>query len=203
MRLVLVRHGETVAGPGCCVGQADVGLSREGMLAAEELARSWNVGKFSAPTRLLMSDLVRARDSASAFVERFKIGGEVDARLREMSFGAWDGLQWNAIERDDMLRFRRWADRWTALAPPGGETVADLSARAKSVLDELRARHAATDDTVLIVSHAGWIRAALSLLFDEPTSQMLTRPIDYARATVVNVHAESAQLIASNTAKIR
>jgi broad specificity phosphatase PhoE len=149
-----------------------------------------------------MSDLSRATASAAPFVAHFAVEPEPDVRLREMSFGKWDGIDWQAIERDDPFEYRRWAERWTELAPPGGETVSQLSARAKVVLDELRVRHASTDDTVLIVSHAGWIRAALSVLFDEPSSQILSRPIDYARATVVQVDASGAGLIASNTAKL-
>jgi broad specificity phosphatase PhoE len=202
MRLILVRHGETIAGPGCCVGQADIALSGPGNLSVEELARSWNVRKFSAPSRILMSDLSRATASAAPFVARFAVEPEPDVRLRELSFGKWDGIDWQAIERDDSFQYRRWSERWTELAPPGGETVAQLSARARSVLDELRLQHASADDTVLIVSHAGWIRAALSVLFDEPASQILTRPIDYARATVVQLDPNGAGVIASNTATL-
>jgi broad specificity phosphatase PhoE len=197
--LVLVRHGATIAGAGCCVGQADVSLSPEGAAEMAELARRWNLRQIAEPSRIIMSDLSRAVHSAAPFVERFGIEAERDARLREMSFGAWNGLDWNAIERDDALQFRRWAERWTELAPPGGETVANLSARARAFLDETRAAYAASDDTVLVVSHAGWIRAALAALFDEPASQLLTRPIDYARATIVQVDRTTTGLLAANS----
>ncbi len=119
-----------------------------------------------------------------------------------MSFGAWDGRQWDDIERDDAVEFRRWAERWTELAPPKGETVTELTTRARAFLEDLRDAHADSNETVLVVSHAGWIRAALSVLLEEPAAAILARRIDYAHATILRVDSATIELLAENTATI-
>jgi broad specificity phosphatase PhoE len=170
-------------------------LSDTGARDVAALAQTWNAQMMVRPTRIVSSDLARARESAAPFAARFGLCVEYDSRLREMNFGAWDGREWSEIERQDTARFQRWADRWTELAPPDGETVLQLRDRARSFLDGLDRRYnlapsgddraARDDETVLVVTHAGWIRAALSLMLGEPASDMFSRPVDYARAFIV------------------
>jgi broad specificity phosphatase PhoE len=202
MHLILVRHGATTAAAGCCVGQQDVGLSAAGLHDIRALADSWNVDRFDAPARIVASDLRRARDSAAPFVERFGIPLHVDRRLREMSFGEWDGRDWSEIARVDAARLRTWGDRWTEAAPPGGETVEELRSRARAFLNELSPIVRAAGGSVLVVAHAGWIRAAISVLLVEPPSRLLDRPIDHARVSIVRLTAEGAELAVENAAAI-
>jgi bisphosphoglycerate-dependent phosphoglycerate mutase len=60
MRLVLVRHGATVAAEGTCIGWTDVPFSRDGARAVESVAKRWDVGCVAPPERVLSSDLQRA-----------------------------------------------------------------------------------------------------------------------------------------------
>jgi alpha-ribazole phosphatase len=200
MRLVLIRHGATVAWPGTCIGHTDVPLSADGAGAIQSVADQWNITSVGSPARILSSDLQRAHGSALPFAARFELSVETDARLREMNFGDWDGREWNEIDAADGARLRAWTDCWMEASPPNGERVADLVTRAAEVLDELRRTE--PHNTILIVTHAGWIRAALTLLLDKPVLAMIDWPTDHACATIVDVTDNGAALIVANVAHL-
>lgn len=196
MRLVLLRHGATVASRGSCIGHVDVPLSEDGACAIQSVADCWDITYLGTPTRILSSDLKRALASASPFASRFELPVEADARLREMNFGDWEGREWSEIYAADGERLRAWTDCWIAASPPNGERVRDLVARAAEVLEEIRTTGRHT--TILIVAHGGWIRAALTLLLERPAAALFDWPMDYAHATIIDVTDRGAELIAAN-----
>ena len=75
--------------------------------------------------------------------------------LIEMDFGLWEGRRWDDVPRHEL-------DEWSAdfhhARPHGGESVAQLLARARAALDAATAGPA----PVLAVTHAGIIKAALA-----------------------------------------
>lgn len=83
-----------------------------------------------------------------------------DARLWEQDFGAWEGVAF--AELPDLGRLS--AADLAAHCPPGGESFLDLSARVVPALTAL----AALGGRVVIVAHAGVIRAALGLALGAP-----------------------------------
>jgi alpha-ribazole phosphatase len=92
---------------------------------------------------------------------------QVDARLIEMDFGAWDGVAWDDIPR---AALDLWAaDPWT-FAPPGGETGAALVARVTAFRTALPA-----GDHV-IVSHGGPLKVLTALLRGQPVDLMAPSP---------------------------
>jgi broad specificity phosphatase PhoE len=50
----------------------------------------------------------------------------------------------------------------------------------------------------VIVSHAGWIRAAASILLGEPLASMFERTIDFAHAAIFELDGGSYRLEAFN-----
>ncbi len=67
-----------------------------------------------------------------------------------MDFGAWDGLSWSAIARDEV---DAWNANFANYAPGGGESLADVLVRAAAW------QPANQTGPALIVAHAGWMRA--------------------------------------------
>lgn len=196
-QLVFVRHGQALSAENRCIGHTDVALSPAGVEALRELVAHEPRSTNATPTRLVSSDLRRAADSARVISAAIGSGVRLDSRLREMSFGAWDGLPWSKIERDDAERFKIWMDQWIAVAPPGGESARGLTQRAAAwIIGTLAA--ASTDERIIIVSHAGWIRAALTHLLGRDLARMFEIPVDYARATIVDVSASGCVVIAAN-----
>lgn len=176
MKIVLIRHGDADGAHGRAIGQTDLPLSDSGRQDVERLAARW-VGP--PPATILSSDLHRALDSARVLAER--IGGPApvtDPRLRELSLGAIDGLCWDDPRVADDPAVRGWLEDWTQLAPPGGETLAEVH-------DRLDACRASLPDqgTVVIVSHATPIRLWLAECLDWPRSRLFEVELPTASAS--------------------
>lgn len=107
------------------------------------------------------SDLSRASETARAIARPHGLPVVAEPRLREFSFGAWEGLTWDEIVATDQ-RLRGVPPFAAArYAPVGGETFAQVEARVGSFLDQLRAR---PQRCVVAVTHAGPLHAALAAL---------------------------------------
>jgi broad specificity phosphatase PhoE len=100
------------------------------------------------------SPLMRARRTMEIIREAMGLDPaayRTDDRLREVHFGGWAGLTMAQVkERDAEHYARRQADLWN-IAPPGGECVRDLSARAVSWFESV-------DRDTVCVSHGGIYR---------------------------------------------
>jgi broad specificity phosphatase PhoE len=132
------------------------------------------------------SDLHRAAATATVLARAWGIEPSVDVRLREMSFGDWEGLRWDEIAMRDAERLRAWGDDWIEVAPPGGESGRDLARRVETALRDLIAL-GRSGGPVVAVTHAGWIRVAATVLLAEPLSATFTRDIGYARGAAFRV----------------
>jgi broad specificity phosphatase PhoE len=182
-RLYLVRHGEVDGGEGKVVGQLDLPLSDAGMKTIAGLADSW-CGP--PPDGLFTSDLRRAAESARILATRMGVAPRVDPRLRELSFGDWEGLTWEEVHRRSGGRLAAWGERWWEVAPPGGETFADLSQRVLAWFREVEA-----GEVVVAVVHGGSLRALLATLLDLPRGEIFNFRVDCSHVSAVGVEAGS------------
>ena len=106
------------------------------------------------------SPLSRARDTMERLRAVLGLPPDtyrLDDRLKELSFGSWEGLTWREIRaRETNMTTVRTRDKWT-FVPPGGESYAMLAERVAPALAGI------TRDAV-IVSHGGVARVLLHLL---------------------------------------
>ena len=196
-RLYLVRHGEVEGMRAREVrGQRDVGLSKRGeeqhaVLAdwlAEELAPPGDPRAAKRPLTLLTSDLSRCRLLAEELAEGLARRGaqaavEVEPALREQHMGAWQGQSWESITaREGSAINDYWDDYWNA-APPDGESMAAMAARVCGWWEAGSAALAGRD--VIVVTHAGPIRALLASFLGVPGEQALRFAPPPATASVV------------------
>lgn len=140
LTLVLTRHGLTDRSePEQHLGQhIDVSLNEAGRDQAQALARRLAPVRFD---RIISSPLFRAQETAEIVGRGSRV--ESDSRLREMDYGAWEGLTYAQIAaRDDAFR-REWELAPDRLACPGGESGEDLAARVRAFLVDLVAEHKA------------------------------------------------------------
>jgi broad specificity phosphatase PhoE len=170
--LVLVRHGESdLNAAGRFVGRSDPPLNPRGEGQARALAAE--VARF-APEVVVASPLLRARrtaDLASAHCEPARTV-EVDERLREVDFGAWEGLTFDEAREADPSGFAAF-ESGRIDGFPGGESVQDVAGR---MLPAVTAREATR---ALFVSHATVVRLTVAALLglDLPAyRQALGRP---------------------------
>ena len=159
LRLTLVRHGTTEWNEaGRFQGWGDPPLSARGRAEAERLRDQLAGESFD---RIVSSDLLRARETAALAFP----GAEVTTnwRLREMSFGAWDGLTWDECVARDGDLIRDWSDDPSAVDPPDGEPLADFERRIAAMLAALP-----EEGSELWVCHAGVIHAILARWMEIP-----------------------------------
>lgn len=142
IRLLAIRHAP-VAVEGLCYGQTDVPTILDGAEAAVRIEPT--VAEF-APETIWSSDALRCLEPAALLSERLGIGHRIDRRVREMSYGDWEGRAWEGLPRDEL---DRWTAAWLTRAPPGGETVPRFTERVRTWWRSLeRGRHC-------LVAHAG------------------------------------------------
>ncbi|MDR0417676.1 MAG: alpha-ribazole phosphatase family protein [Propionibacteriaceae bacterium] len=159
MKVFLVRHPEPVGAAGVCYGRTDLRVDEAVVAAAAERTRALIGG---AVGRCVSSPLSRCLALARALSDAV----EVDERLAELDFGAWEGRRWDALDRAE---FDRWAADYVNQPTPGGESWADAQRRVAAFLADLRTGEAGG---LTVVTHAGVIRAALALVLGiglEPT----------------------------------
>lgn len=157
MELHLIRHPRPDVPPGVCYGQRDVGI----LDAADEVAARLRP-LLPAAYALYASPLVRARLLAE------ELGTpRLDARLKEIDFGAWEGVPYAEIgpALDD------WAADPLGFRAPGGESPREMAARALAWLAEVRA--AAPAPAVVVVAHGGPLRAIAGHLLGLPAERWL------------------------------
>jgi glucosyl-3-phosphoglycerate phosphatase len=122
-RLVLVRHGESVWNAEARIqGQRCAGLTEAGHAQAKA------TGAFLAAlyphAHLVTSDLQRTRETVAPLAAALACEPASDERLRERSFGAWEGLLRADVVASDPARWQRWVD--------GEDVVGEVGARAAS-----------------------------------------------------------------------
>lgn len=156
LRLLLARHGETTLNSAHrIIGSTDLPLSDAGRQQADRLARRLALERLDA---LYASPLRRAVETAELVAAACGLPAQVDERLRETDFGAWEGLSMDEVARRDAAALAAWqADAMAA--PTGGEPPARLLARVDALLSDLRGRHAG--QTVALVAHGGLFQALI------------------------------------------
>ncbi len=157
MRLIVVRHGETLYNAQSRVtGQSDIPLSALGERQAAALGKRLAAEPLAA---IAASDLQRARDTAQAIARYHELPVQEDADLREISFGVWEGAIYDEIVARDADLVQRWLSDPTIYAPPGGETVIQLRDRVVRALERWQTR--CPETTILWAVHGGVIEVLL------------------------------------------
>lgn len=156
--LWLIRHGETAWNQQRrWQGHTDISLNPRGELQARTLTARLQRMAFD---QVVSSDLTRARQTAQVALPAAET--LVDARLREMSFGQWEGRTWEELKEEDPEGLQAWLHNPYAYCPPGGESFQALMERSRDWMNALpKGRTAA-------VTHGGVIRAIVHSVLGVP-----------------------------------
>lgn len=149
MTLLLVRHTAVEVPPGLCYGRTEVPLAPSFEAEAAAVRSALPPG----PWRIHSSSSSRCQRLAASLGDPVQI----DPRWRELDFGAWEGRLWQELPREAT---RRWLADFVNGRPPGGESLADVVARAEACLAEVLAERA--ERPIVVVTHGGVIRALLA-----------------------------------------
>jgi broad specificity phosphatase PhoE/ribonuclease HI len=153
----LLRHGQTEHTPERRYsGRNDLPLSRTGRAEAEAAGvRAKELGI----EVVVASPLRRTRETAKLVAAALGLPVTYDDDLVELDFGDLEGLTFDEARAKHPLAARRFMDDVT-VAAPGGESIADVSARVARARRRILSQHAGR--TVLVVSHVTPIKLLLT-----------------------------------------
>jgi len=182
MKHYLMRH-PAIATTGRCIGQSDIPLSEEGRASLNDLVQ---VVRGVAPDLIISSDLRRCHDLAQAAALQLGCPIRLDVRWREIDFGIWEDRSWDEIRQADEAGFDRWSLHYQHEAPPGGESFQDLLKRVAAVAGDLP-----RDQTAMVVTHAGCIRALACLLKITSPERMFEWGVPYGALFALDLENQS------------
>ena len=131
----LVRHGQTDWNVSRRYqGQQDIPLNAEGLQQAHTLALMMKEEVFNA---IYSSDLQRAMQTALILQEGRGVTLIADARLREITFGEWEGKYLDDMRATFPMRFSSSQNDPSTPLAPGGESVFAVAQRTKEFAQEV------------------------------------------------------------------
>lgn len=183
----LIRHGEPVGGRRYR-GQLDDPLSELGW------AQMWHaVGENRRWQRIVTSPLSRCRAFAEALAEKDGVPLHLDPRLMEVGFGVWEGRSRDELKAELGASLGHFYTDPVAHRPEGAESLDDFSARVLAAWQEWTERHG--DERVLMVVHAGVIRAILGGVLGIPHQNYYRLNVDNAGLTRIQFFDERPPLV--------
>lgn len=185
MEVLLIRHARPEVAAGICYGRLDLALA---LPVTPDLGQA--VTGLAPPHRIVTSPAARARDTAA------QLGAclpgstdiEVDARLREMDFGEWEGQAWADIPRDAL---DLWAADLMGSRPHGGESPAQVMARVREWADALDIE---SDQRLWVVSHAGPMRMLAAHWLGVTLAQTLQWSLEFGSTCAFTLGAGAPRL---------
>ena len=151
MKLWTVRHATPLIARGVCYGALDVAADAQHTLqAARALAPALPVY-----CKVWVSPLQRCIQLANALSDiRPELKPQTDTRLREMDFGTWEGVAWDAIP---LAAMQAWTDDFGEHRFGGAESANEVLARVAGLWHAARQQ---SDEDQVWITHAGVARAA-------------------------------------------
>jgi len=178
----LLRHGEPVGG-GRYRGQVDDALSEKGW------QQMWQaVAGRSDWQQIITSPLQRCQAFADRFGEQHGLPVHSERRFSEVGFGVWEGRTRVELEQLFPGQLARFYQDPVNQRPPGAEPLDEFLSRVQNGFDELLSRFAG--QTLLIVAHAGVIRAIMIHALKIPPAAMYRIHIENAGMTRLSTDGE-------------
>ncbi len=166
--LILIRHGETDWNRELRFqGQLDVPLNAIGFEQALRVAQRMTGEQVH---QLISSDLLRARQTATASQQILGLALQSDAGLREQGSGVVDGMSVAEVQQKFPQAWNRWIGFDPDYAFDGGETTRAFHARVIAALQRLSAGR--TGQRLVVVTHGG----VLDMVYRSATGQPLSGP---------------------------
>jgi ribonuclease H / adenosylcobalamin/alpha-ribazole phosphatase len=188
----LLRHGQTpMSVQRRYAGRTDVPLTEVGVQQAAAAAKRLASAGLGV---IVTSPLQRTVQTAQAVAAVTGAAVITDGGFRETDFGAWEGLTFAEVRERWPAEMSAWlAD--PEVAPPGGESFTDVSARVTEALDRVLAARAG--QTVLIVSHVTPIKMLVAAALLAPPAALYRMHLDVAALSEIDWYADGPAVLRS------
>ena len=198
LRLIIVRHGETSWNKvKRKQGHRDIPLSTTGKLQVQKLAKRLEKESIDM---IYTSTLSRAKSSAKIINQYHSAPVIIDARLKEMNYGIFEGKTDHDIATIPLLK-KEWENRnkdYLDYRLPNGESFNDVKRRVKSILKEILKNK---NKTILIVGHGTMKRALLSILTKMNPEQLRNEFIHATAVSIVTINGKKVNPVIINCNK--
>lgn len=183
MKLILIRHGETIENQtNICQGQNHGQLSENGIKQAVFLKEALSEFKIDI---CFSSDLKRAMDTSKIISVSKGFQVIPDSRLRERNLGELQG--------------KKFPENWNSLeALSGAESVVSMVERIEKFLNEILVKY--NNNTILIVSHGITLTVLISVCTGIKISQIQSKqlPCNCSISILKNCGTESFRILEYN-----
>jgi alpha-ribazole phosphatase len=180
MEIHLVRHTRVETPKEVCYGATDVKVAQ----SFHEEAKNYKARLPNDFDLAISSPLTRCSKLAKCL---FSGELKLDARLKEMNFGDWEGKSWSDIPPEEL---NPWMEDILNYSPPSGENLEQVYARCKSFYDDLQGKDLSK---ILIVAHAGIIRCTWAYLLGFPVKDMFKIPVGFGEILVFNLSLDKSK----------
>ncbi len=195
-KLLLVRHAESTWNQtGRYQGRIDTELSDQGQKQASLLAERLISMPLAA---IYASPLRRALHTAITIGVAQNMDIRVEPDLTEIDHGAWNGLLKDEVEKRFGPQLQQWLVAPSKVQMPGGESLVDVSQRAKAVLSRILADH--PGGTVVLCSHDAVLKVLIADLIGIHLDRFWAFGICNASISIVECNQGFARLICLNDA---
>ncbi|MFC1821210.1 histidine phosphatase family protein [Thermodesulfobacteriota bacterium] len=184
----MVRHGQVNGHDLFRVyGHTDVAMTEVGMIQMERLAERLRLADIRA---IYSSDLERSIRGARIISQYHDVSIQKIPELKELFFGAWEGLTLNDIRHrfPDELE-RREADLLHFMPPGDGESIAEFSRRVLSTLKRILREQKGND--ILVVAHGVVNRIILCDALGLELNNLFRLQQDYGCLNIIDYFADS------------
>ena len=191
--ILFVRHGQTPTTGSVLPGRAPgLHLSPEGVEQARRVAeRLAGLGRIKA---VYASPMERTVETAAPIARACKLRVRRSSGLVECDFGRWTGRKLESLRR---------RKEWTTVQRhpsgfrfPGGESFAEMQARALDAVAAITARH--SGETVVAVSHADVIKAVAAAAAGTPLDLFQRIVISPCSISAIAYHRAGPTLLTLN-----
>jgi broad specificity phosphatase PhoE len=179
MHIHLVRHGHhDLVDRVLCGRMPGVPLNEFG---CRQMANTAEILRRHAPLVVQSSPQRRALQSAVIIANRCGCAVEIASGFDEIDVGRWTGAAFADLVSD--RQWRKWNERRGSARPPGGESMTALQRRVIVHLEQFGGQ----SGTMVIVSHAEPIRAALMYYLGIPLGNFHSVAIDPASISTIRL----------------
>jgi probable phosphoglycerate mutase len=186
---VLLRHGETPLTPQkrfSGSGGSDPSLSAIGREQAEKTAAA--LARRGTIQAVVASPMARTRETAAIIAGRLGLDVAVEEGLREIDFGAWEGLTFAEVQERHPDDLNAWLASPKARPTGSSESFAGVAARIAATRDKLVAAHAGR--TVLLVTHVTPIKTFVRLALGAPPESLFRMELSAASLSAIAYYAD-------------
>ena len=190
--IIIVRHGRTeFNATGRLQGRTDNPLDEVGLAQAEAVA-AYLQPELLPDTLFVCSPLLRARQTATAIVDRVGSSFDIDDRWIELDYGSYEGLRQAEVPANVWREWRSDSD----FAAPQGESLNQVQERVAQACDDLAQR--LDGRTAVVVSHVSPIKSAVAWALGVDVSVLWKTQLVTASITRISVSANGAAVTSFN-----